>query len=658
MESVNSNTQVFRYTLRGIFFIISLFVFSVSYGQSPELHSTKQKAIKKFEEAKKNFNLRYYDDALVLLDDAIKVDENFLEAYLLKGQIYKDISENQDAITNLEKALELDVNNEIPVIYLMLAEVELDEGMQMEAITHLEEFNTQDNVSKSAKKKANELIDLAIFRKTLKENPVPYRPINLGENINTEYVEHSPTLTVDESTIYFTRKEELGSAGGRAIWVENLYVSSLDKEGNWKEAEALGPEINTLGNEGASAISPDGNYLFFTSCDRRDGKGSCDIYIARKSGDDWVKARNLGSIINSRSWESQPSFAPDGRTLYFVKKVGQRGKTRKDIYVSKIQDNGAWTNPVPITINTAGNEESPFAHPDGSTFYFTSDFYPGMGGKDLFMVKIDSTGEFGEPKNLGYPINSERNEVSLSVSANGHHAYFASGMEGGLGEWDLYRFDLPQEIKPVPVNYSKGVVYDVETKKPIGSKFEIIDLKSGDIVVESFSDKKNGKFLVTVPTGREYAVNVSATGYLFYSSNFNLKVGDDTSKVSFDIGLSPIKEGVSVVLANVFYEFNSYELKNISKLELDKLVQLLKKHPEMSIEIGGHTDNKGTESYNQKLSENRAKSVYDYLNSQGVPESQLSYKGYNFSNPIATNETAEGRAKNRRTEFTITKVEK
>ena len=252
--------------------------------------------------------------------------------------------------------------------------------------------------------------------------------------------------------------------------------------------------------------------------------------------------------------------------------------------------------------------------------------------------------------------NSANDEASLIVSANGERAYYASAQEGGYGEWDLYMFDLPQELKPVPVNYTKGFVYNADNKKPVGAKFEIVDLESGNVMVESYSDKMDGTFLVTVPTGHDYGLSVSAKGYLFYSANYHLPEGD-TSAISFDVPLEPIQEGAAIVLNNVFFDYNQYTLKTTSKMELNKLVALLMSNPNMQVEIGGHTDNKGGKDFNQRLSENRAKAVYEYLISKGIEQARLSYKGYNFSQPVADNATEEGRAKNRRTEFKILKLE-
>jgi len=639
--------------MRLIFTFFLMVVFSVAVAQKKPLHTTSKKAKKSYQEAGKMYGMRFYTDAKTLVKDAIKYDTNFLEAHVLLGEMYLDKRKYSQAAAELNYAIELDSSNDIPVIYRMVAEAELHDLQLKEAIDHVEEYKNIPGVSEFSKQKAEDLIQLALFRKHMVDNPVPYYPINLGGNINSEWYEHSPTLTVDEKTLYFTRKQPYDQRNGKNFFDENLYRSKKDENGDWGVAVALGNEINTQYIEGASSISPDGKYLFFTRCKSQ----NCDIYIAHFEDGEWTKARSLGGGINTPNWESQPSFATDGRTLYFVRRVGRKNQRYTNIYKTIIQENGLWSKPVGISINTSGSEESPYLHPDGETFYFTSDGYPGLGGRDLFMAKIDSNGEFGAPVNLGYPINSGKDEVSLIVSPNGERAFFASGMKDGFGKWDLYSFELPVAVRPIPVRYSKGLVYDMTTKEPVGAKFEIIDLVSGNIVVESFSDHKSGKFLVTIPTGKDYLVNVSADGYLFFSANFNIGSGDDTTVVSIDVPLSPINTGEAIVLKNVFFEFNSYELKELSKIELGLLVELLNKNPQMNIEIGGHTDNKGTRAYNLKLSENRAKSVYEYLISQGIEKSRLSFKGYYFSQPIATNDTSEGRAVNRRTEFKILEIE-
>lgn len=633
---------------------VAAIFFTGAVAQKKDFHTQSKRAIKSYEEAEKMYGMRFFTDAEALVIEAIGQDTNFLEAHVLLGEMYLDKKMYAKSILELNYAIELDTSNDIPVVYRMAAEAEVNNLQLKEAIDHLEEYKSISGVSDYAKNKADELIELALFRKRMVENPVPYHPVNLGMNINTEWDEHSPTLTVDEQTLYFTRKKPFDEINGKLYFDEDLYVSRKDENGEWGGAKQLSSEVNTKDNEGASSISPDGKYLFFTRCKDQ----NCDIYLAHLEDGKWTKARSLGSAINTPNWESQPSFSADGRTLYFVRRVGRKNVRYTNIYKTTIQENGVWSKPVSISINTVGNEESPYLHPDGQTFYFTSDGYLGLGGRDLFMSKIDSNGKFGEPVNLGYPINSGKDEVSLIVSPNGERAYFASGMKGGFGKWDLYSFEMPKAVQPIPVRYSKGFVYNKETGQPVGAKFEIVDLESGDIVVESFSDRKSGKFLVTIPTGKEYLVNVSADQYLFFSANFNVESDDDTSKVSFDIPLSPISKGEAIVLHNVFFEFNSYALKEVSKIELNLLVELLNKNPSMNIEIGGHTDNKGTKAYNQKLSSNRAKSVYDYLISQGIDASRLSYKGYDFSVPIATNETEKGRAKNRRTEFKIVEIEK
>ncbi|HRH67806.1 MAG TPA: OmpA family protein [Bacteroidia bacterium] len=343
--------------------------------------------------------------------------------------------------------------------------------------------------------------------------------------------------------------------------------------------------------------------------------------------------------------------------MYFVRAIkGSDGRSQRDILVSKIGDNSAWSEPVSVSdkINTPGDEMSVFVHPDDQTLYFSSDGHPGMGGLDIFMSKRSPTGEWGVPVNLGYPINTTADENSLLVSPSGELAFFASDRPGGKGQLDLYQFALPEAMRPQPVTYMKGKVFDIETKKVLAASFELIDLATGKTVVSSTSNSGNGEFLVCLPTGKSYALNVSKDGYLFYSENFQLKDAKSAKDpVLKDVGMKPIKVGQSVVLRNIFYDFDKYDLKDESLAELGKLISFLSKNPKIRIEVGGHTDNVGGKAYNQQLSEKRAKSVYDYLVKNGITESRLEFKGYGDAKPVADNSSDQGRSQNRRTEFTI-----
>jgi outer membrane protein OmpA-like peptidoglycan-associated protein len=350
-------------------------------------------------------------------------------------------------------------------------------------------------------------------------------------------------------------------------------------------------------------------------------------------------------------------MAPDGKTLYFIRGKRTRQGKEQDIYKSELKENGEWTEPVKLssTINTPYREESVFIHPDGRTLYFSSNGHPGMGGLDIFYSRKQEDGSWSEPKNLGYPINTHDQENSLLVSPDGTHAYFGSDREGGYGGLDLYRFELPDSVRADPVTYLRGKLVDAETGEPLRAEFELKDLSNGELVTRSSSDKKNGTFLVPLPTGREYALSVDRKGYLFHSEHFMLKQkgGGTSDPVKKNIELQPIDTGRSVVLENVFFETAKYNLKKESRVELDKLYRFLKANPSVRIEIQGHTDSVGTARDNQILSENRAEAVYDYLEKKGIDPSRMVAKGYGERRPIADNSTPEGRARNRRTAYKI-----
>lgn len=647
--------------MKRIIWIAFLVFISQSLFSQEEYTSSVPKAIRNFETAIKFYNARSNEKAIESLDIAIKEDPKFVEAHILRANIYSDMKQYDKAIMSYNDANRINPDF-FPNNYFSQARIEYITGKYADARTHLEKFLTYQKIGSDLKSKARQLIKNATFAEQAVNNPVPFAPVNMGDSINSKFEEYFPAITADGKTFLFTRR--LPDANNRQQ--EDFYVSKRINN-SWTNALPL-TEINTSGNEGAPSLSADGQYLFFTACeekysniDARKTNGSCDIFIAKKNGDKFAKPRNLEAPINSGSWESQPSFSSDGRTLYFVRKIkGSDNLIQYDIYMSRIGDNSAWTEPVSVSdkINTSGDEMSVFIHPDDQTLYFASDGHPGMGGQDIFVSRRDSSGEWGEPENLGYPINTIRDENSLLVSPDGTMAYFSSNREGGKGGLDLYQFSLYEKVRPQPVTYMKGKVYDADTKIFLSASFELIDLKSGKTVVSSSSNIGNGEFLVALPTGKSYALNVSKDGYLFYSENFELQDAK-SSKEPFlkDVPMKPIKAGESMVLKNIFFDTDKFDLKDASKIELNKLISFLNKNPKIKFEVSGHTDNVGTVPYNQVLSERRAKSVFSYLLANGINAERMISKGYGDSKPIADNKTESGRAQNRRTEFKIVSAE-
>ncbi len=627
----------------------------VCLAQQPQNYSTSsKKAIKNLENALKLYDSRQTEKAISELKDAINADPKFIEAYMLMGDLYADLDKPEQAIEQYKKAVEINPNF-FPNNFYALGRYELELARYDEALTHFTKFISLPNAKPEKKAEAERFIASCNFAVEALKTPVPFEPKNLGANINSEFDEYFPSITVDEKKLLYTRKIK----SDVYEWQEDFYRSLKQEDNTWGKSANVGAPVNSELNEGAPCYSADGNLIFFTACDRPEGKGSCDIYYSRRLGDTWSKPINLGAPINTGAWESQPSFASDGKTLYFVRGGGVRTQGKdQDIYMSQISETG-WSMPVKLSnkINTDGKEETPFMHPDNQTMYFISDGLPGMGGMDIFLCKKNADGTWGTPLNLGYPINSSKNETGLIISPKGDKAYYSSNREGGSGGLDIYSFDLYDKIKPQPVTFVKGKVTDAETQKPLEAKFEIIDLSNGQTVVESYSDKSSGEFLITLPAGKEYALNASKKGYLFYSDHFECKNAVDVSHpFLIDVKLNPVKQGNTLALNNIFFDTNSSDLKPESKTELNKLVAFLKQNATIKIEIGGHTDNVGDDKSNLTLSDKRAKAVLDFVTSEGIASARLTSKGYGETKPIADNTTEQGKAKNRRTEVTVVAV--
>jgi outer membrane protein OmpA-like peptidoglycan-associated protein len=383
-----------------------------------------------------------------------------------------------------------------------------------------------------------------------------------------------------------------------------------------------------------------------------------DLLVSYKVDGKWQPAVNMGKPVNSKYWETQPSLTADGKTVFFIR--GVPGSDRKpkdqDIYYSRMKEDGKWSIPVKISprVNTPDQEESVFVHPDGSTIYFSSNGHVGMGGLDLYVARRDSGGRWQRPVNLGYPINTHKDENSILVSPNGQLAYFASDREGGFGDLDLYSFELYEDVRPLPTTFARGKVTDANTGKPVLADFVITDIDERRKNQTFSSDPQTGEFIVAVATDRNYAVTVKSEGYLPHSQTFSLGKAPAGSGYDINIQLEPLDIGKTVVLENLYFDLDSDVLKNNSTHELSELASFLRTHPDVIIELGGHTDSQGEEEYNLDLSSRRAEAAKRYLTlTEQIREDRIQTKGYGSANPIASNETEEGRAKNRRTELKI-----
>lgn len=637
--------------------MLSLLLLSISaIGQTGNKYkSTNKSAIRDFEDGRKHYDSRQDAKAIKLFESAIAKDSGFVDAYAILANIYLESRDFASALEYLELAIKADAAW-IPVLNKLAGEICFRMGMYDKA---RQNFIRYKEVIKSPSADQISTVDRLIascdFALEAVKQPVPFSPVNLGSGVNTAEAEYYPSFTVDQREIIFTRdiKDSRAMAGHQ----EDFYIS-MSKDTFWQPAKNAGMPLNSGLNEGAPSISADGRILFFTACERPDGKGSCDIYLSQRLNDGtWSKPINLGAPINTEAWESQPSFSSDGKTLYFVRGGYDRDRNRQyDIYMSIFQMDMTWSSPVKLgeNINTVLQEESVFIHPDNQTIYFSSTGHTGMGGLDIFLSRRQENGEWGKPVNLGYPINTAADENSLVVSADGKKAYFASDRKGGFGRLDLYSFDLYQDVQPALTSYVKAIVTDAATGNPLAAQFEVVDLSTGKVVLSNTTDKRKGEFLACLPAGRNYMLNVNKESYLFYSDYFELK-NANTRQNAFllNIKLQQPKPGEKVVLRNIFFDVNKFDLKPESTPELTRLVALLKNQPTLKIEISGHTDSSGDKKANQLLSENRAKSVKDFLVQNGIQADRITYKGYGDARPVASNESEEGRAQNRRTEFTI-----
>jgi outer membrane protein OmpA-like peptidoglycan-associated protein len=563
------------------------------------------------------------------------------------GALYKDAGQYELAAQRLKTLTIYHYNYTNG--YYFLAEMQFKIMQFKECILSIDTFLMKKPERKDLVKEAEMLQKRAKFSVKAIENPVDVTFINMGKGINSKNHEYWPAMTIDGQTFIFTRQQSNR---------EDVYLSKK-MGGEWGKAYPLPGEVNSDRNEGTASITADGKYIFFTMCNRPGGYGSCDLYLSILQPDGtFSKPRHLQPPLNTAAWESQPSISHDGLTLYFSS-GREGGYGGLDLWKAEWKGTH-FGEPINLgpEVNTPGNEESPFIHPDGVTLYFSSGGRENcIGGKDVYITRLQDNQQWSTPENLGYPINTSGDDFGFIVDRLGQFAYMASDRVGGMGGMDIYQLELPGNIKPEPVSYVNGFVFDKNTKAPIAATVELIDLETGETFRKITSDKLKGEFMVVLKKDKRYMVNIDEEHYLFYSDNFTLDEGSMEKPFVIQAPLSKPDSGAIMVLNNIFFDVDKFILKPESKNELNKLLQFLHKFPRMSIEIGGHTDNTGFKDRNVKLSENRAKAVLEHLVAHGISRHRMTYKGYADDIPIADNNTPEGRSQNRRTEIKIISVE-
>lgn len=636
---------------RLILFFLAIYVIDAQ--AQTQLSTKSKKAIELYTQAD-NFRVRgQYEEAISLLTQSLAKDKNFVEAYFRRGLTYFSIKQYPKAIADYEYGLGLttDIRRQRDFWY-NLGELYLLTGEYEKAMKVLSSYVNSDPQNKPKTERATVLFKSAEFALNNKGSK-SYEQKPLSDTVNRFVMQYFPVLTADQRQLIFTRRVGNGPNDD-----EDLMVSRKDDQGRWMIPESISKNINTPLNEGTCTISADGRRLIFTSCSGRDGIGSCDLYESIKEGDVWTKPRNLGRNVNTNEWESQPSLSADGRTLYFVSDR-RSGLGRRDIWISTLDETGTWTRAINAgdKINSPFDEISPFIHANDKTLYFASNGLPGFGGYDVFYSERDSGG-WELPKNFGGIINDNGDQYSFFVTADGQKGYYSheETLESGHSRSKIYEIRIPEENQlKFRSNYVKGIITDKVNKAPLGAKIELINIERNARVSLVESDSVSGEYLMVLTQGAEYALYVNKPGYLFKSFNFNYSEVKNFEPIIINIELEKATAGSMVVLNNIFFDVDKFDVKPKSLPELQKVIKFLQENPKIRVEVSGHTDNSGAADYNKQLSQKRALAVHDYLTHMGIEKNRIIPYGYGPDKPVASNETEEGRRQNRRIEFRLIK---
>jgi outer membrane protein OmpA-like peptidoglycan-associated protein/tetratricopeptide (TPR) repeat protein len=633
--------------------IVIMFLIFINNGYSQEYSIIDSRAIKLHQEGDDLVKKRMYDEAIEKYKASINREASFLESYIKWGRILLTKGNPDEAMKVVERGearaskASLKIRSEFGWLKL---NIYLTKGMFRESI---DKFNELDPLLSSDFKRTleyREMTDQISFLTDQLGKEIVLQKEKLPAPINGYKLQYFPVLTADSKKLLFTKRD-----GTENYQKEDIFVSYLgDDEVTWTRPEGISEIINTPYNEGTCTISADGNILIYTSCDAPDSFGSCDLYIAYKVNGHWQRSMNMGKNVNSRSWDSQPSLSADGRILFFSsdRRGGYGGN---DIWYTLRMPDGSWAEAKNLgsKINTPKDEVSPFIYFNNEILFFASNGHRGFGGMDIFLSRVER-GEFMEPENLGYPINDNKDQFSLFITAQRDYAYYTEStftdakVENSL----LYRFRFPEEIEiGEKLVVTQGKVLNSKTGQPIDARLSLVSLSNDSTMYQFKADGKSGDFMMIYPDRSFSGLYVEKEGYL--PKIYNVERDNLINQENLEIALTPIAAGEAFIFENIFFDFDKDELKPESLSSLVRLYDFLMVNKTVRIQITGHTDNVGSNTYNQNLSQRRAESVKDYLLSKGINENRMLSVGMGDKEPIKPNDTPENRALNRRITITI-----
>jgi len=583
--------------------------------------------------------------------DELREKEEFAVFYELKAEILWVKEAYFESETEALKAIDICSDN-FPKAYYFLGEIAFNRKNYVKADIYLKKC-IELEIGDPYYSDAIMLYEKAKILAEIINNPVEFNP-KIVKGISTKFDEYLPIISPDQELSFFTRRLEKKSKQSITSIIVEEFTWSKKENKTFEVGSALDYPFNIESNEGGASITIDNKILYYTKCSlTQGGYKNCDIYYVFNQDGSWSEVQTFSKNISKiDSWESQPTVSSDGKTIIFASdRKGGYGKI--DLYETTFK-NGQWSNPENLgdKINSNENEKSPYLHTDGKTLFFASQNFPTLGGFDIFYSRKDSSGNWQQPKNIGYPINSVADEISLFVSTDGNSAYFASNHLNGVGGWDIYSFDLHKEARPERVLFLKGDLLDENGQVLNYVELEIKNIKTKEITTIKV-DAGTYVSSLTIDEKDDVLITVKKEGFAFNSTYISANDTVFKSPSSLDISMQSLDEGKSFAIEDIYFDNNSYELKEITKEVLVEFAKYLEINNSLVIEINGFTDNIGDASDNQILSENRSKAVRDLILLQGISESRISYKGFGESSPKSNNNTEKGRAQNRRTEFRI-----